>query len=170
MSIVLDRDAKSIVDFAELVVALQRLLEEVESTNTRLILIVGAGHRGKTRLLQRLGEELKVAPLNVGLELGRRLSVMPVAKRALSTSEELRALTEQRAPDAPLLLDNLEVLFEPSLQVSPLDLLRKIAHGRRVIAVWPGECRGDRLTYAEVTHVEHRDDGRNGIVIFELFE
>jgi hypothetical protein len=96
VSIVLEKDAKSIVDFAEPVAALQRLLDEVESTNTRLILIVGAGHRGKTRLLQRLGEELKVAPLNVGLELGRRLSVMPVAQRALSTSEELRALTEQR--------------------------------------------------------------------------
>lgn len=166
----LDKDAKSIVDLGEPVVALQRLLEEVESTNTRLILIVGAGHCGKTRLLHALGEELNIAPLNVGLQLARRLSVMPVAQRALSTSEELRALTEQRAPDAPLLLDNLEVLFEPSLQVSPLDLLRKVAHSRRVIAVWPGDYREDRLTYAEVTHIEHRDDGRNGIVIFELFE
>ena len=165
----IEKDAKH-VDFAEPLGVLQRLLEEVELTNTRLILIVGAARRGKTQLLQRLGHELHVAPINVGLALGRRLSLLPVAKRGFSTSELLSEITDQTGPDEPLLLDNLEVLFEPSLQVSPVDLLKKTAHRRPVIAVWPGDCLGDRLTYADITHVEHRDDARNGIVIFELFE
>ena len=66
------------------------------------------------------------------------------------------------------MLDNLELLFEPCLQINPLDLVRRLAHSKRVVAVWPGELRGDRLVYADMSHPEHRDYSRDGVVVLEI--
>ncbi|MNW07490.1 hypothetical protein D3C71_2041140 [compost metagenome] len=76
-------------------------------------------------------------------------------------------MTDSVRGDAPLLLDNLEVLFEPSLKINPLDLIKRLAHSRRVVAVWPGEMRDDRLVYASMGHPEYRDYSRDGVVVFE---
>jgi hypothetical protein len=151
---------------------LERLIGEIGDLNSRLILLVGPSHSGKTHLLRQLGEKLNIEPLNVGLELGHRLTATPNNKRSFSAGELLRetALYEQSGvrTEAPLLLDNLELLFEPSLQINPLDLVRRLAHSKRVVAVWPGELRGDRLLYADMSHPEHRDYSRGGVVVLEL--
>lgn len=55
------------------------------------------------------------------------------------------------------MLAKLELLFEKGLQINPLDLVKRLAHSKRVVAVWPGELRGDRLIYADMSHPEHRD-------------
>ena len=71
-----------------------------------------------------------------------------------------------------LLLDNIELLFDRSLQLDPLDLLKRHAHAKRVVAVWPGELQGDartgRLTYADMGHPEHQDYSLAGVVTFEI--
>jgi hypothetical protein len=43
-----------------------------------------------------------------------------------------------------------------------------LAHSKRVVAVWPGELRGDRLVYADMSHPEHRDYSRDGVVVLEI--
>ena len=80
----------------------------------------------------------------------------------------LRELAEQHATGDLLLLDNLELLFDRTLQLDPLDLLKRHAHVKRVVAVWPGELRDGRLTYAEMGHPEHQDYGLAGLVPFEI--
>jgi hypothetical protein len=145
---------------------LERLVGEVGDLQSKLILLVGSG--GKTRLLCALGERLNVAPFNVGVKLGHRLAATPVSERGFSINELLREITDSARGDAPLLLDNLEVLFEPSLKINPLDIIKRLAHSRRVVAVWPGEMRDDRLVYANMGHPEYRDYPRDGIVIFEM--
>ena len=151
---------------------LERLIGEIGDLNSKLILLVGPSRSGKTQLLRQLSAKLNIEPLNVGLELGRRLAATPNNKRGFSAGELLReiALLEQfgERTEIPLLLDNLELLFEPSLQINPLDLVRRLAHSKRVVAVWPGELRGDRLVYAEMSHPEHRDYSRDGVVVLEI--
>ena len=88
--------------------------------------------------------------------------------RGLSAGELLREITDRERAEDTLLLDNLELLFEPSLQINPLDLIRRLAHSKRVVAVWPGELRGDRLLYADIGHPEYRDYSRDGVVVLEI--
>lgn len=147
---------------------LERLIFDIGDINSQLVLLVGPSHSGKTRLLRDLGTRLNVEPLNVGLVMGHRLAATPNNKRGFSANELLREIADKHWNGAPLLLDNLELLFEPSLHVNPLDIVRRLAHSRRVVAVWPGELRGDRLVYAAMDHPEHRDYGRNGVVVFEI--
>ena len=151
---------------------LERLISEIGDLNSKLILLVGSSRSGKTQLLRQLGNKLNIEPLNVGLELGRRLAATPNNKRGFSAGELLREIalleTFGERGEAPLLLDNLELLFEPSLQINPLDLVRRLAHSRRVVAVWPGERRGDRLIYADMGHPEYRDYSQDGVVLLEI--
>jgi hypothetical protein len=151
-----------------LVERLERLIGEINDLNSKLILLVGQSRSGKTQLLRQVGAKLNIEPLNIGLELGRRW----LPRRTTSVGSPLascceRSLTRNAQID-PLLLDNLELLFEPSLQINPLDLVRRLAHSKRVVAVWPGELRGDRLVYADMSHPEHRDYSLDGVVVLEI--
>jgi len=147
---------------------LQRLIAEIGDLNSKLVLLVGPSRSGKSKLLRALGAKLGINPLNVGLELGRRLAATPNNKRSFAAGELLREIADKERTDDPLLLDNLELLFEKGLQINPLDLVKRFAHSKRVVAVWPGELRGSRLIYAEISHPEHRDYSRDGVVVLEI--
>lgn len=156
------------IRLVEMLAKLEQLIGEIGDLNSKLILLVGTSRSGKTQLLRKLSAKLNIEPLNVGLELGRRLAATPNSKRGFSAGELLREIADTERTEEPLLLDNLELLFEPGLQINPLDLVRRLAHSKRVVAVWPGELRGDRLVYADMSHPEHRDYSRDGVVVLEI--
>ncbi len=148
---------------------LERYLGQLGELNTKLIVLAGPRGSGKTKLLRELGDKLGVQPLNVNLELGRRLSATSQAGRGFSAGQLLRDIADkERKEDDLLLLDNLELLFERGLQINPLDLIKRLAHSKRVVAVWPGELRGNRLYYAEMTHSEYRDYDAEGVVALAI--
>ncbi len=152
--------------------ALESLVEDVATLQSKLILLTGGMHLSKTALLNSLAKSQGVTTLNVGAELGARLAGMPQRQRHLQTTTILRELADQHAPGDLLLLDNIELLFDRSLQLDPLDLLKRHAHAKRVVAVWPGELQGDvrtgRLTYADMGHPEHQDYSLAGVAPFEI--
>lgn len=147
---------------------LERLVTEVTALHSKLILLVGAPHTGKTALLSAFAGRVEASTLNVGSELGRRLAVIPQKQRHLQAGSELRELAEEHAKGDLLLIDNIELLFDASLQLNPLDLLKRHAHSMRVVAAWPGELRNGRLTYADMGHSEHRDYATDGFVALEM--
>lgn len=151
-----------------MIAKLERLIGEIGDLNSKLILLVGPSRSGKTQLLRQLGAKLNLEPLNVGSELGRLLAATPNNKRGFSAGELLREIADKDRAADPLLLDNLELLFEPSLHINPLDLIKRLAHSKRVVAVWPGELRDDRLMYADMSHPEHRNYSSDGVVVLEL--
>jgi len=144
---------------------LARLVGEIGDLQSKLLLLVGNG--GKTQLLRMLADHIQTAPINVGAKLAHRLAATPASDRDFSTNELPREITNSAHGKAPLLLDNLEVLFEPSLRINPLDFIKRLAHSRPVVAVWPGKICDDRLVYANMGHPEHRDYTRDGVVVFE---
>lgn len=151
---------------------LERLSEEVGARQSKLILVVGKPNAGKTALLSALGERLGTAPLNVGAKLGARIAGLSQKQRHLQSTAILRELADESVEGDLLLVDNIELLFDRSLQLDPLELLKRHAHARRVVAVWPGELQGDvrsgRLTYADMGHPEHQDYSLAGVVLFEV--
>ncbi|MCM8625487.1 BREX-3 system P-loop-containing protein BrxF [Accumulibacter sp.] len=147
---------------------LDRLATDVGALHCKLILLVGAPGAGKTALLIAFGKRVAAEPINVGAELGRRLAAIPQRQRHLQTNTILRELADQHAVGDLLLLDNIELLFDRTLQLDPLDLLKRHAHARRVVAVWPGELRDGRLIYTEMGHPEHQDYGIEALVPFAI--
>ena len=147
---------------------LDRMVDAVVARQSKLVLIVGSPKAGKSTLLRALGERRGVKPLLVGAALGIRLSGVPQKQRHLEVSTILNELANQYAKDEVSLVDNIELLFDRSLRLDPLDLLKRHARARRVVAVWPGESFGGRLTYADMGHPEHQEYGLEGVVTFEI--
>ena len=147
---------------------LDRLVDDIASLNSKLALLIGPPRSGKSSLLMQLSARRQVSVLNIGAALSRELLVVPSTRRHLHAAELLKNLADHFASNGLLLIDNIEVLFDRTLQLSPLDILKRHAHARRVIAVWPGELREDRLSYATTGHPEHQDYGIDGLVPFEI--
>lgn len=152
----------------EMLARLEQLATEISALHSKLILLVGAPHTGKTALLSAFAGRLEASTLNVGSELGRRLAAIPQRQRHLQAGSALRELADNHAKGDLLLMDNIELLFDTTLQLNPLDLLKRHAHSRRVVAVWPGELRDGRLAYADMGHSEHRDYATDGVVALEM--
>lgn len=147
---------------------LAQLVDEVGALHSKLILLIGQPGSGKTALLVELANQRDMKVMNVGATLGSRLAAIPQRQRALQTNVILRELADEYANADLLLLDNIELLFDQTLKLDPLDLLKRHAHGRRVVSVWPGALVDGRLTYAEIGHPEYQNYGLDGLIPFEI--
>ena len=147
---------------------LDRIVTEISSLNSKLVLLIGPPRSGKSGLLSALAKRREAAVLSLGTALGRQLVAIPNARRHLVAVELLGELANSCAANDILLLDNIELLFDRTLQLDPLNLLKRHAHARRVVAVWPGELHDNRLTYAITGHPEHQDYGIEGLVPFTI--
>lgn len=148
---------------------IQSLLASVESAKAlyhRLVLLVGPVGSGKTSLLRLVAEKVGVRVVNVNLELSQALLDVPRGQRAFAAPRKLNDSLSGRCDD-PLLLDNIEMLFAPDLQLDPLRALQQLSRDRTVVAVWNGCCHAGRLTYAEPGHPEHRDYSAQGLLIVQ---
>jgi hypothetical protein len=147
---------------------LHRLTSDIASLQSKLILLLGPQRSDKSRALAALGQRVGAKVLNVGLVLSARLASLPQRQRSLTTVSALQELADEYALGDLLLLDNIELLFDRTLQLDPLDLLKRHAHALRVVVVWPGDLREGRLTYAEIGHPEHQEYGLEGLVPFKV--
>ena len=147
---------------------LQGLVEDISGLNSKLVLLIGPPRSGKSNLLGQLAARRQMRVLSIGAALGRELLVVPSTRRHLQAADLLKDLSDDFASHGLLLMDNIELLFDRTLQLNPLNLLKRHAHARRVVAVWPGDLREDRLSYATTGHPEHQDYGIDGLVPFKI--
>lgn len=152
----------------EMLEKLAILVNEVTNLNSKLVLLVGEGRSGKSALLRALAERFNSDVLNVGAILGRALLPVSQKQRALQIDDLWRDIAARHTSGAVLLLDDIELLFDHTLRLDPVALLKRQAHGDRVVAVWPGELRAGRLQYAKKGHPEYRDSGLEGIKTFQV--
>jgi len=133
----------------------------------QLVLIVAPVRGGKTPLLARLAGEATLPLLNVNLELTKLLLDVPLKKRALEAVRLLQHIIEgQNAP--VLLLDNLEILFDPSLSLNPLACLKNLSRHRVIVAAWAGHLDDGCLIYAEPGHPEFRREPAADLLMVPL--
>ena len=147
---------------------LGRIIDDVHALHSKLVLLIGNGTTSKSALLGSLARSRSADVINVGSALGKHLAALPVKQRALSVPEALRGLSDKHGSNGLVLLDNIELLFDRSLRLDPLDILKQLGRARRVITAWPGQMREGRLIYAEMGHPEHQDYGLDGLVPFEI--
>ena len=147
---------------------LERLLGGVSQRHCKLILLVGEAIAFRTETLKALSQRSGTCSISVGSALGQKLAELPLHSRPLQVGAALRALCEQCSPGQNLILNKIEILFDASLQLNVLELLKRQALSCCVISAWPGAWQGGRLHYAEFGHPEYRDYVVDGVVIHEI--
>jgi hypothetical protein len=149
-----------------------RKIGEVRDLYHRLVLVVAPEGAGKTAVLHTVGERLRAPYINLNLELSRRLLDLTERQRSLHVQELVEEVVAETGADL-VLLDNVEILFDPKLQQDPLRCLQQLARHRTVVATWGGAMTGDGaasavLTYAASGHPEYRRYPAHDLTIVTL--
>ena len=130
-------------------------VKQIDELYHRLMLVVAPSGAGKTTALQNVRDRTGVSLINVNLELSRRMLELTERQRALQLPRLLREIVDDAASEV-VLLDNLEILFDVSLQQDPLRLLQGLSRNKTVVAAWNGSIDKDHMTYAVPDHPEYR--------------
>jgi hypothetical protein len=132
---------------------LEQAIERARSQYFRLVILVGAPASGKTAALQSVAQKLGLHLTNVNLELSKRMLELTRVQRSRQVERLLKEVIAI-VPGDVVLLDNLEILFDPGLEVEPLRLLQVSSRNRTIVASWNGSFQAGTLTYAEPGHPE----------------
>lgn len=133
---------------------LRSVIESIETQYHRLIILINCEGASKPDVLGMLKSNPGVTPLNLNLELSSRLLEFSIKQRPLKVAEITAEMIEA-LPD-PVLLDKLDILFEPSLQTDPMALLQSLSRSKTIIAFWSGNLKDNKLYYAEPGYPEYR--------------
>src|SRR5271166_3348170 len=132
---------------------LRQAIRQASDLYYRRVLLAGPQGTGKTAVLQALAKENQYPLINVNLQLCKAMLELTRSQRTRQVEQLFKAVV--RAPTAEVvLLDNLEVLFDPGLEVEPLRLLLNASRNQTLVAAWNGTFRDGTLTYAEPGHPE----------------
>lgn len=133
---------------------IKRSLQATEGLYFRLVLLVGETGSGKTGVLREVAEKFGSSVINVNLALSGKLLELTAKQRPVRLPRIFAHIADEA--QSPLVLDNLEILFDKNLKQDPLRLLQGISRNRAVVASWNGTMKSGRLFYAETGHPEYR--------------
>lgn len=139
----------------ELLDELLRKAKEAEGLYCQLVLVVAPAGSGKTAALQEAQRRTGAPLVNVNLELAKQMLELTARQRVLSVGRIMGDIV-QMASGRLVLLDDLEMLFDPVLKQDPLRLLEDLSRDKTVIAAWGGSIKDGYLTYGEPGHPEYR--------------
>ena len=132
----------------------------------QLILVVGPSGSGKTGILKQIAAREKSLVINVNLEISSRLLEMTRKQRKTKLQTIFNDIVD--GAHSPVILDNLEILFDMELEQDPLRLLQHASRNNLILASWNGILLDKKLIYAEITHPEYRVYEASGIAAIAI--
>lgn len=149
---------------------IREAVKSVAQGYERLVLVVGPPGSGKSTAMRHAADEHAWDTINLSLSLGERLLEVPPHQRPSRTLGIVRSLIDE-AESEVVCVDNIDLLFEPSLQVDPLGLLQSLSKEKTLVVAWPGRVTTDnvpRLVHAERPHPEYRQYPTQGLVLLSV--
>lgn len=120
----------------------------------QLLLIVGVNLEAKSLLLRELAKDGNYFYINLNLSLSERLMAIPSHERCLYINQYIDEIV-QDIGNKTILFDHIGILFEKSMKINPLALLKNLSRHRKLIASWPGAIKNNSLIYAKPGHPEY---------------
>lgn len=139
---------------------LSDILQKIEEAPQRyhpLILLVSPSGKGKSSLLREISTRYGAPLININLKLSELMLNLTSRERASQVSQLVQDILPSQSGGL-ILLDNLEILFHPSLKLNPLRLLKQLSRQYIVLASWNGSVENNFLVYARFGHAEYRKE------------
>jgi hypothetical protein len=105
------------------------------------------------------------------ISLNKELSQLLIRKQQANYSKEIIDWVSQRIneiEEEPILVTEIDILFEPSFKLDPLVIFRQASRNKKLLVLWPGEFRNNKLSYATPEHAHYRNWGNPGIMIIHV--
>jgi hypothetical protein len=139
-------------------------ISEFMRTHHPCLLLV---HLETSRLVDICNELLSVYDwehLSVGQELSKALFPEAPQRRSRVARHWMRSYLRSMG-NSPVLCTEIELLFEPSLEIDPLSLLSDAGRLVRLVVAWPGSFQDNVLAYAVPEHSHYRTWRKPGVSI-----
>ena len=149
---------------------IQQIVETVregQKSAECLVLLVGRPGSGKSKLLRELSSIRGWQYVNCRTFLSEELLEMVPKMRAQEAPRLITGALEALKPEV-VVLDDMQVLFAPVLQVDPLNLLKHLSRKFSVVAAWPGQFDGAKLVAATSGQPEPKVYDAKGLTIVQI--
>jgi len=136
----------------------EMVIEQIHNASKRyhqLVLAVAPYDLEVTNFMAELSKKRQYPYINVNLTLSRALLDYSIRERISKLIPVLEEVVSEKKAQA-ILLDNIEILFEPSLKQDPLRCLEQLSRNQTIVANWRGIYSNGTLTYSEPGHPEYK--------------
>lgn len=119
------------------------------------VLLVHTDIAALSRVAAQIEEHYGWPRLSVGSRLSQELLPVLPKHRPRSTQRIMQDLVGSFAP-GPILWVDVDLLFEPSLALDPLKLMKDCSRQTPAVVMWPGAYENRALSYAVPEHAHYR--------------
>lgn len=147
---------------------IENRLNLIENRRNKLIILLTDEAIVTTRLLQNMAknEPSKYKYLNMNMELSYLLRNIPIKEHPYQVQNLLSQIVTSNSK--VILLDNIDVLFDPDLKINIIKSLESISMNKPVIASWFGIKKDGLLIYAKPDHREYHRCSINDNLTIEI--
>ena len=145
---------------------LNAALIDAEQSYYRLILVVGESGSGKTPVLRSFAKQQNTEVINLNRELSERLLGLTLKQRETQLISIIDDILRPKSD--PIIMDNIELLFDVNLHNDPLRVLKNLSRHRTIFASWNGVVSQGLLNYAAPPHGEYREYSPSDICVLEM--
>lgn len=131
---------------------INRTINSLKINRVKLVLLVAVSGTGKTQILRQYSKESGIPIVSLGLAISKAM------QEGLSSDKVINYLRQvlEKQGDT-VLIDNIEVLFQSSLEIQVLQTLKLLARERTIVATFPGKITNNSLVYADAAaHPEYK--------------
>lgn len=144
------------------------LAGQIKAIPQAMVVIAGSRGSGKTRVANLLAEKGLGTYVNLSLALSRyRMTVEP-GHDVGWPSDFMVSLLSSIGRDAMLILDNIEAVFQPQLQLNPLGWLLKMAREIPIIVVWPGSVLDGEFVFSTPNRPDYFRQREQSVIVVNL--
>jgi len=117
--------------------------------------VIEYAQQGVFVLAPRVTVPVDAAFMNIGLLLSERMYKVKADGKSVNIPIELDAILGEEHYD--ITLGNTDILFSPIYKLDVIKLLLQVGRNQRLYVQWPGEIKGEKLTYSEPGRFDYKE-------------
>lgn len=130
------------------------MLSHLRQKFYKLLMLVGPASSGKTQCLNEISKRINAPYINLGIELSKKLIELSAKQQVLRVSGLMKEIINNVQSET-VLVDNIELFFNPELKTDPIRLLLNCARNKSLVVAFSGKKIDNNIIYAEPHHPEY---------------